>query len=78
MIEAVLSNKGHPEYGRITLSFPIPRDEYGRCIELVERMEIGDASKQDSFTATRPTTKRRTAMPWNSPRRTTGVSMTCF
>ena len=47
MIEAVLSNRDHPEYGRITLSFPIPRVEYDRCIELVERMEIGDASKQD-------------------------------
>ena len=47
MIEAVLSNKDHPEYGRMTLSFPIPRVEYGRCIGLVEALEIGSASDQD-------------------------------
>ena len=47
MIEAVLSNRSHPEYGEAAISFPIPRDEYGRCIGLVERMEIGNASDQD-------------------------------
>ena len=47
MIEAVLSNKDHPEYGRMTLSFPIPRVEYGRGIGLVEAMEIGSAYDQD-------------------------------
>ena len=31
----------------MTLSFPIPRVEYGRCIGLVEALEIGSAYDQD-------------------------------
>ena len=47
MIQAVLSNKDHPEYGEVTIPFPIERDEYDHCIGLVEALEIGNASKQD-------------------------------
>lgn len=46
MIQAVLSNKNHPEYGVVTIPFPIERDEYDHCIELVEALGI-NASKQD-------------------------------
>ena len=47
MIQAVLSNPSHPEYGVATIPFPIPRDQYMHCMELLEAMEIGDAVKTD-------------------------------
>ena len=47
MIEAVLSNAGHPEYGVATIPLPIPRGQYDHCVELLEALEIGDASKAD-------------------------------
>ena len=47
MIQAVLSNPSHPEYGVATIPFPIPRDQYAHCIELLEALEIGDAVKAD-------------------------------
>ena len=47
MIQAVLSNPSHPEYGVATIPFPIPRDQYAHCLELLEALEIGDAAKAD-------------------------------
>ena len=47
MIQAVLSNPKHPEYGVATIPFPIPRDQYAHCVELLEALEIGDAAKAD-------------------------------
>ena len=47
MIRAVLSNPSHPEYGVATIPFPIPRDQYAHCMELLEALEIGDAVKTD-------------------------------
>ena len=47
MIQAVLSNHNHPEYGVATILFPIPRDQYAHCMELLEALEIGDAVKAD-------------------------------
>ena len=47
MIEAVLSNKGHPEYGVATIPFPIPREEYGPVVEMAEALGIGGATKRD-------------------------------
>ena len=47
MIQAVLSNPSHPEYGVATIPFPIPRDQYVHCMELLEALEIGDAVKAD-------------------------------
>ena len=29
MIQAVLRNAAHPEYGEATIPFPIPEEEYG-------------------------------------------------
>ena len=40
MMQAVLSNAGHPEYGVATIPFPIPRGQFDHCIELVETLEI--------------------------------------
>ena len=47
MMSAVLSNPNHPEYGVATIPFPIPHDQYARCMELLEALEIGDAVKTD-------------------------------
>ena len=47
MIQAVLSNPSHPEYGVATIPFPIPHDQYAHCMELLEALEIGDAVKAD-------------------------------
>ena len=47
MIQAVLSNPVHPEYGVATIPFPIPHDQYAHCMELLEALEIRDAVKAD-------------------------------
>ena len=47
MFQAVLSNREHLEYGVATIPFPIPRDQYAHCMELLEALEIGDAVKAD-------------------------------
>ena len=47
MIQAILSNPSHPEYGVATIPFPIPRDQYAHCMELLAALEIGDAVRAD-------------------------------
>ena len=47
MFQAVLSNRDHPEYGVATIPFPIPRDQYTYCMELLAALEIGDTVKAD-------------------------------
>ena len=47
MIQAVLGNPNHPEYGVATIPFPIPRDQHAHCMKLLEALEIGDAVKAD-------------------------------
>lgn len=47
MMSAVLSNPGHPKYGVATIPFPIPRDQYTYCMDLLEALEIGDTVKAD-------------------------------
>ena len=47
MMSAVLSNPNHPKYGVATIPFPIPRDQYTYCMELLAALEIGDAVKAD-------------------------------
>lgn len=49
MIEAILSNPGHPEYGVATIPFPIPREQYDHCVALLEALEIGDVSASDCY-----------------------------
>ena len=51
IIQAVLSNPSHPEYGVATIPFPIPRNQYTHCMELLEALEIGDAVKADCMIA---------------------------
>ena len=47
MMSAVLSNPNYPKYGVVTIPFPIPRDQYTYCMDLLEALEIGDAVKAD-------------------------------
>ena len=47
MIQAVLGNPNHPEYGVATIPFPIPHEQYAHCMELLEALEVGDAVKAD-------------------------------
>ena len=47
MMEAVLSNADHPEYGVATIPLPVPRNQYDHCVALLEALEIGDASEAD-------------------------------
>ena len=47
MMEAVLTSRTHPEYGEITIPFPIPEEDYDRTIELLEELGIGDVLAQD-------------------------------
>ena len=51
MFQAVLSNRDHPEYGVATIPFPIPRNQYTHCMELLEALEIGDVVKADCMIA---------------------------
>ena len=34
-------------YGVVTIPFPIPREQFNHCIELVEALEVGNASTKD-------------------------------
>ena len=47
MIRAVLSNPAHPEYGVVTIPFPIPHDQYAHCMrtrdELIQTADEIDA-----------------------------------
>lgn len=47
MFQAVLSNPDHPEFVVVTISFPIPHDQYTHCMELLEALEVGHAVKAD-------------------------------
>lgn len=47
IIQAVLGNPNHPEYGVATIPFPIPEGQYGRTLELLQGLDLGDAVRQD-------------------------------
>lgn len=47
MIQVVLANRQHPEYGVVTIPFPIKNEDYDQTVELLEPLEIGDAVKRD-------------------------------
>lgn len=49
VIQAVLSNAQHPEYGQVTIPFPIPNQNYDCTIELLEPLEIGDMASFLSY-----------------------------
>ena len=45
--QAQLSNPDHPEYGTVTVPFPIENSEYDRVLEMLDMLEAGDAVKRD-------------------------------
>ena len=47
MMLVILSNSKHPEYGQATIPLPLAQDQYEDCVELLEKLEIGSATKQD-------------------------------
>jgi len=47
MLQAVLSNPNHPQYGVATIPFPVKNSDYESTMDLLEPLEIGDAVKQD-------------------------------
>jgi len=51
MFQAVLSNRDHPEYGTVSIPFPISSNYYARGLEALAPLEIGDAVKADCMIA---------------------------
>ena len=47
VLRCVLSNAAHPEYGQVTIPFPIPVMEYERTLELLAAMELGARLKRN-------------------------------
>jgi Antirestriction protein (ArdA). len=48
-MNVTLCNRGHPEYGAATIPLPIPDEEYVHCMELLEALEIGNATSHDCY-----------------------------
>ena len=48
VLRCVLSNAAHPEYGQVTVPFPIPAQEYERTLELLAAMRLGHPTERDS------------------------------
>ena len=48
MIQAVLGNPNHPEYGVATIPFPISRDQYAHCMELLAALEDRKSTRLNS------------------------------
>jgi hypothetical protein len=46
-IKAVLSNPRHPDYGLLSLPFPISKEQYESDFEMLKALEIGDAVRRD-------------------------------
>ena len=44
MIQAVLANRQHPEYGVATIPFPISKEEYENTLALLEQLEQSEAN----------------------------------
>ena len=47
VLKAALKNEQHPEYGLVTIPFPIPKKEYDSTIRMLEALDIGDAVRRD-------------------------------
>ena len=47
VLKAVLSNPLHPEYGQVTVPFPIPSDQYDQTIETLQTMDLGFSRNRD-------------------------------
>lgn len=47
MFRTVLSNPLHPEYGQITVPFPLREDAYPQTLELLRALDLGDPTGRD-------------------------------
>ena len=47
ILQCVLSNGAHPEYGQAMVPFPIPAGDYGRTLALLAGMGLGDPLSRD-------------------------------
>lgn len=47
MIKTSIENPRHPEYGSVTIPFPIPETEYDNALRLLSELEIGSAVDHD-------------------------------
>ena len=47
LIKATLSNARHPEYGEVTIPFPIKTSEYDHTMEMLANLEIGNVMGRD-------------------------------
>ncbi|MBR2132918.1 MAG: hypothetical protein IJ955_10380 [Oscillospiraceae bacterium] len=47
IFKATLGNANHPNYGVASIPFPIPKDQYENCMEMLNLLEIGDPHKRD-------------------------------
>ena len=47
MFEATLKNRHQPELGTLTVTFPIPEEQYENVILALKKLQLGDESKQD-------------------------------
>lgn len=49
IFRAVIRNKDHPEYGEVTIAFPIDTEDYDSDIARMEQLEIGNAVASDCY-----------------------------
>lgn len=47
VLKAALKNERHPEYGVVTILFPIRKEEYDSTIRMLKGLDIGDAIRKD-------------------------------
>ena len=47
VLKAALKNGRHPEYGVVTILFPIRKEEYDSTIRMLKGLDIGDAIRKD-------------------------------
>ena len=69
MIQAILSNPSHPEYGVATIPFPIPRDQYAHCMELLADCQGSPVPNHQPFRCVRQV---HTGLPPPAPARPRG------
>ena len=74
MIQAVLSNPSHPEYGVATIPFPIPNDQYAHCwLTMIssQRTKMPSGTMMTPDTACSSLTRRERAVSLLTHRGTT-------
>lgn len=47
VFKAVLSHPQHPEYGQVTISFPIPNGQYDQMIKMLQGIDLGFSVNRD-------------------------------